>query len=449
MSETVAVSATNDDERAALRKAYSRLIPFLFILYVGAYLDRINVGFAALQMKQDLGYSDSVYGLGAGIFFLGYFVFEVPSNLILARVGARIWIARIMISWAVISSATAFVQTPLQFYGIRFLLGLAEAGFFPGIIFYLSSWFPTKERASAVSRFMTAVAVAGIVGGPISAWLLSLDGMAGLAGWQWLFLLEGVPSLVLGILVLRYLPDRPADARWLSAGERTALSARMAEDAAQGGAHEIGLRQVLLHGTVWRLAVLYFMLAMGLYSISMWLPQILKGMSGLGNTGVALTSSIPYLAAAFAMVAVARHSDRKNERRLHTAAMAALGALGLALSALPLPPILGLLALCIATVGVLSAFGPFWALPTAFLAGPAAAAGIALINSVGNLGGFAGPYLIGRVRDATGGFAGSLLTIAGMLLMGSALAISLRRAPAGERNDAGMGENPQVPARSG
>jgi D-galactonate transporter len=425
------------DERAALRKAYSRLIPFLFILYVSAYLDRINVGFAALQMKQDLTLSDSVYGLGAGIFFLGYFVFEVPSNLILARVGARIWIARIMITWALVSSATAFVQTPLQFYGVRFLLGVAEAGFFPGIIFYLSSWFPAKERASAVSRFMTAVAVAGIIGGPMSGALLRLDGVSGLAGWQWLFLLEGIPSLVLGVLVLRYLPDRPADARWLSQPERDALTTRIREDTEQIGARELGLRQVLLHGTVWRLAALYFMLTMGLYSISMWLPQILKGMSGLGNSGVALISSIPYLAAALAMVAVARHSDRKRERRLHTAAMAAVGAVGLALSALPLPPVLGVLALCLAAVGVLSAFGPFWALPTAFLAGPAAAAGIALINSVGNLGGFAGPYLIGRVRDATGSFAGSLLTIAGMLLVGSMLAISLRRSATGAADGTG------------
>jgi D-galactonate transporter len=423
----VSAAGTLALEQSAIRKAYGRLIPFLFILYVGAYLDRINVGFAALQMKQDLSFSDSVYGLGAGIFFLGYFVFEVPSNLILARVGARIWIARIMITWAVISAATAFVQTPLQFYGIRFLLGVAEAGFFPGIIFYLSSWFPTKERASAVSRFMTAVAVAGIIGGPMSGALLKLDGVAGIAGWQWLFLLEGVPSLVLGILVLRYLPDRPAKALWLTEPEREALSERIREDAEATQSGHLGLRQVLVHGTVWRLAALYFTLTMGLYSISMWLPEILKGMSGLGNTAVALISSIPYLAAALAMVAVARHSDRKNERRLHAAAMAGVGALGLALSALPLPPVLGVLALCLAAVGVLSAFGPFWALPTAFLAGPAAAAGIALINSVGNLGGFAGPYLIGRVRDATGSFAGSLLTIAGMLLVGSALAISLRR----------------------
>lgn len=418
------------EEQSALRKAYRRLIPFLFILYVGAYLDRINVGFAALQMKQDLTLSDSVYGLGAGIFFLGYFVFEVPSNIILAKVGARIWIARIMITWAVVSSATAFVQTPMQFYTVRFLLGVAEAGFFPGIIFYLASWFPTRERASAVSRFMTAVAVAGVIGGPLSGALLRLDGVAGLAGWQWLFLLEGVPSLVLGVLVLRYLPDRPDQARWLSPAERTALTDRIAEDAALQPVREIGLKQVLVHPTVWRLGALYFMLAMGLYSISMWLPQIVKGMSGLGNGWVALISSLPYLAAAFAMVAVGRHSDRTQERRLHTAAMAALGALGLALSALPLPPVLGIAALCLAAVGVLSAFGPFWSLPTAFLAGPAAAAGIALINSVGNLGGFAGPYLIGRVRDATGSFAGSLLTIAAMLLIGSALAISLGRARA-------------------
>jgi ACS family tartrate transporter-like MFS transporter len=445
----MSAAAVSPDEGTALRKAYGRLIPFLFILYVGAYLDRINVGFAALQMKQDLGYSDTVYGLGAGIFFLGYFVFEVPSNLILARVGARIWIARIMITWALVSSATAFIHTPLHFYGVRFLLGVTEAGFFPGIIYYLSSWFPAKERASAISRFMTAVAVAGIIGGPMSGALLKMDGVAGLAGWQWLFLLEGVPSLVLGILVLRYLPDRPEDARWLSAGERAALSARIREDAAKRSGPEIGLRKALLHGTVWRLAALYFTLTTGLYSISMWLPQIVKGMSGLGNGSVALISSIPYLAAAVGMVLVARHSDRKGERRLHTAAMVAVGALGLALSALPLPPAFGVVALCIAAVGVLSAFGPFWVLPTAFLAGPAAAAGIALINSVGNLGGFVGPYLIGRVRDATGSFAGSLLTIAAMLLVGSVVAISLRRSAAAEPVDAAPAAGRRVGAANG
>ena len=386
-------------EVATTRKVSRRLIPYLFVLYVAAYLDRINVGFAQLQMKSALGFSDTVYGLGAGIFFLGYFLFEVPSNLILARTGARIWIARIMITWGFISSAMAIVQTPMQFYALRFLLGVAEAGFFPGVIYYLSQWFPADARASAISRFMTAVAVSGIVGGPLSAALFNLDGISGLAGWQWIFVAEGVPSVVLGITTLWFLTDRPAEAKWLSPAEREHLDATMRIEAAnitrQG---RLSLRRALLHPTVWRLSLLLFTLDVGLYSISFWLPQFVESFSRGDHVEVALLSAIPYVAAAAAMVIVGTHSDRNRERRLHIAAAALVGAVGFVATAVVQTPVSGLIALSVAAMGVFSAIPVFWSLPTTFLSGTAAAGAIALINSLGNLSGFVGPYLVGRVQ---------------------------------------------------
>ena len=411
-----------------MRKVSRRLIPFLFVLQVASYLDRINVGFAQLQMKSALGFSDTVYGLGTGIFFIGYFFFEVPSNLILSRTGARVWIARIMITWGVISSAMAIVRTPAEFYALRFLLGVAEAGFFPGVIYYLSRWFPARERASAVSRFMTATAVSGIVGGPLSGALFTLDGVSGLAGWQWIFLAEGIPSIVLGVSTLFFLTDRPEEARWLSAAEREHLEATMRaemDDIVRRG--HVSLRDALLHPTVWLLGLLSFTLLVGLYSISFWLPQIVKAFSGRDNVEVAFLSAIPYVAAAVAMVLVSAHSDSKQERCMHIAFAALVGAAGLAASSIVQAPIPGLIALSGAAVGVFSAIPVFWSLPTAFLTGTPAAGAIALINSLGNLGGFAGPYLIGRVRDVTGGFTGSLLAIAALLVGSAALAVRLRR----------------------
>ncbi len=327
------LTAHDVDHRATLQKVSRRLIPFLFLLYVAAYLDRINVGFAQLQMKSALGFSDSVYGLGAGIFFIGYFLFEVPSNLILARVGARVWIARIMITWGVISSAMAFVHTPASFYVLRFLLGVAEAGFFPGIIYYLGLWFPAEERAAAVSKFMTATAIAGVVGAPMSAALFTLDGVAGLAGWQWIFVAEGIPSVVLGVVVLFFLTERPDVAGWLSPEQRRFLSARVKVGDDAIARRGIGLRAALLHPIVWRLALLYFTLILGFYSISFWSPQIIQSLSGLGNVQVALISAIPYIVAAIAMVIVGAHSDRTRERCAHVAAAAFVGALGMAASA--------------------------------------------------------------------------------------------------------------------
>ncbi len=416
------------DHGATLRKVSRRLIPFLFLLYVAAYLDRINVGFAQLQMKSALGFSDAVYGLGAGIFFIGYFLFEVPSNLILARVGARVWIARIMITWGLISSAMAFVQTPASFYVLRFLLGVAEAGFFPGVIYYLGLWFPAEERAAAVSKFMTATAIAGVIGGPLAAVLFKLEGVAGLAGWQWIFVAEGLPSVLLGVIVLFYLTERPDTARWLSAEERAYLSARVkASDDAINRHGTTPLRAALMHPIVWRLALLYFTLIVGFYSISFWSPQIIQSLSGLGNVQVALISAVPYGVAAVAMVIVGAHSDRTRERCGHVAAAAFVGALGMIATAYVHSPVLGVLALSVAAAGIWSAVPVFWSLPTAFLTGTAAAGAIALINSFGNLAGFAAPYAIGRVREATGSYSTSLLLIAASLVCSVVIVLSLRR----------------------
>ena len=422
-----------DLERTTIQKVSRRLIPYLFVLYVAAYLDRINVGFAQLQMRSALGFSDTVYGLGTGIFFIGYFLFEVPSNLILARVGARVWIARIAITWGLISSAMAIVQTPAEFYVLRFLLGVAEAGFFPGVIYYLSQWFPAADRASAISRFMTAAAVSGIVGGPLSAALFKLDGLSGLAGWQWIFVAQGIPSVILGVTTLRFLTDRPSEAKWLSSMEREYLDRTMRTETADiSRTGHVTLRRALLHPTVWRLSLLSFTLLVGLYSISFWLPQIVQSLSSGTNVEVALLSGIPYAAAAVAMVMVGQHSDRNRERCLHIAGSALVGAAGLVATAVFQTPVPGLIAISVAAMGIFSAIPVFWSLPTTFLSGTAAAGAIALINSVGNLGGFFGPYLIGCVRDLTGGFTGSLVFIAVLLVGSAVLAVSLRRSPARE-----------------
>lgn len=428
---------------AAVRTASRRLLPFLFVLYVAAFLDRINVGFAQLQMKDALGFGDAVYGFGAGLFFVGYFLFEVPSNLVLARFGARRWIARIMISWGAISAAMALVRSVESFYVLRFLLGVAEAGFFPGMVYYLGLWFPAAQRASAVSRFMTAIPIAGLVGGPLSGALLALDGVAGLAGWQWIFVAEGLPSIALGVLVLRLLPDRPDDAQWLPAGERDALVACLRAEDDHVGAH-VDVRAALLHPTVWRLSLLAFPLTLGLYTLTFWLPQLLKGLSGLGNVEVALLSAVPYLVATIAMVLYGAHSDRTGERCLHVALGALVAAAGMAASAFARDPVPGLVAMSIALAGILSANPIFWALPTTFLRGTAAAGAIGLINSLMNLGGFVGPYLVGRLHDATGGFTASLLVIAACLVGTSILAAASSRWVVLQRDTEGLLSAPEA-----
>lgn len=397
--------AHGEDPSGALRKAILRLLPFLFLLYVVAYLDRVNVGFAQLQLQHDLGFSKTVYGFAAGIFFLGYFCFEVPSNLILQKVGARRWIARIMFSWGLVAMLMSLIRNAPTFYVLRFLLGITEAGFFPGILLYMTFWFTSAERARIVAWFMTANAAAFIVGGPVSGALLTLNGAKGLAGWQWLFLLEGLPAVALGFVVYRYLPDGPEQANWLSPSERVWLNARLAEEQARkvqrSPLAHFSLRDTLTTPAVWLLCALYFTLVVGMYGLSLWLPQLIKAFHGISDLQVGFLSAIPYLSAAVCMVLTASHSDRTGERRLHVAVAAFFGMVGLILTGTLHQPLGGLLALSLAAAGMWSTLGPFWAMPTAFLDGRAAAGGLALINSVGNLGGFVGPYLVGYAQDRT------------------------------------------------
>jgi len=414
-------------------KVRRRLVPFLFLLYIFAYLDRINVGFASLQMNEALGFSAAVYGFGAGIFFLSYTAFEIPSNIILARVGARRWIARIMITWGLASAAMMFVRDASSFYTLRFVLGAAEAGFFPGIIYYLTRWVPSRERARTVASFMTAVVTAGIVGGPISGALLSMDGLAGLAGWQWMFLLEGIPATILGIVVLRVLVETPTDAPWLTAEEKAALMGRLEEEGrtASGRAH--GVLDALRHPWVWVLALVYFVVPVALYAFGFFLPQILQAAFAGTPFQIGLLSAIPYLAGAAGMIVTSRYSDRSGERRRYVAAGAAVA--GAAFIATAFVQGLGpsIVLLSIAMLGLSTMFGPFWTLATSFVHGAGAAAGIALINSIGNVGGFVGPYGIGYLRDATSGFSSGLIAIGIVVIAGGALVLAVpdpaRRAP--------------------
>jgi len=409
---------------AALAKARRRLLPFLFLLYVISYLDRINVGFAALQMNAALGFSSVTYSLGAGIFFLSYTLLEVPSNVILARVGARLWIARIMITWGIVSAAMMFVRSTTAFYVLRFALGAAEAGFFPGIIYCLTRWFPRRERARAIAGFMTAVVVAGIIGGPISGSLLSLDGVGGLAGWQWLFVVEGLPAVVLGLIVLRVLPEQPSDARWLTPDEQRALTERLADEAsAASTVHSI--RGALTSGRVWLLAAVYFTIPVALYAMGFWMPQIVRGASGGSDFTIGLLSAIPYGAAAVGMVVIGRNSDRTGERRWHIALSAIGGGAAFALAGLAHGIVPSIAALSLAMLGLASMLGPFWAFATSFLGGIGAAAGIALVNSVGNVGGFVGPNIIGYLQQRTHGFTVGLAIVGAILAGGGVLVLCI------------------------
>jgi len=409
--------------QSAIAKATRRLIPFLCLCYAVNFLDRVNVGFAALAMNEDLGFTPSMFGAGAGIFFVGYILFEIPSNLALQRFGARIWIARIMISWGLIAAAMALVNSETSFYVMRFLLGVAEAGFFPGIILYLTYWFPARERARIVSLFMAAVPLATVVGGPVSGALLELHGLGGLKGWHWLFIVEGLPAVLLGVVALKFLDDRPEDASWLSKKERQALSATLAAEAkATRKVGYAGLGQALTRPRVLVLGLLYFCLVVGLYGIGFWMPQVIQAF-GLAPLKIGFLTAIPYLFAAIAMVIWGWHSDRTGERTWHVALPLFLAALAFAWSASTLPLGLTMIALTLATLGIYAAIGTFWSLPTAILTGTGAAAGLALVNSMGNLGGLAGPSIVGVIRQATGSFTAALLFLAGALLLAALIAL--------------------------
>lgn len=424
----------DDMERLVLGKVARRLIPFIALIYAFNILDRTNIAVASLTMKPDLGFSNAIYGLGAGMFFIGYFFFEVPSNLILERVGARRWIARIMFTWGAVSAAMMFVRTPMQFYVMRFLLGLAEAGFYPGMILYLTYWFPTAQRAQAVARFVAVSAVVGVLGGPLSGTLLKLDGMGGLQGWQWLFLLEGLPSVLLGFAVLRYMTDRPELAHWLTDNERNWLTRRLAREKAHRDKHHgFTLKQAFANPRVLHFCALFFLYVSAGYGLSFFVPQILKAQTGWSDQAVAFAGALPGLAGATSMLLGARLSDRTCERRRFVAGGGLFGAAGIVLVAISPYPAMTLFALVLVELGRGVIQGPFWAMPTSMLSGAAAAGGIAFINSVGNLGGFAGPYLMGYLKDKTQGYQVGLFCLAASLASAGVLGWLAKHSPAQER----------------
>jgi D-galactonate transporter len=415
--------AKSDIETSTIRAISWRLIPFLVLAYFLAYLDRVNLGFAALTMNAELNFSPTVFAWGAGIFFIGYFIFEVPSNIALERFGASRWIARIMVSWGIISALMALVSGPWSFYSIRFLLGVAEAGFFPGIILYLTYWYPAEYRARFLAAFAIAVPVSTVIGAPISGMLLGLDGVMGLKGWQWLFIIEGIPSVILGVVTWFYLTDKPEKAEWLTPDQRIWLSDKLeGERLAKQSTHGMTLGQALSSPKVLMLSVIYFGFVGALYGMQFWLPQIVKAF-GFTNLQTGFVTAIPYLFGAIAMVLWAQHSDQTRERVWHVGLPLLLTAAALALSGISTNPTLTMVALTVAAVGVFCTFALFWTLPTAWLSGTAAAGAIALINSIGNLAGFGGPYLIGWVKELTGSTSTGLLVLAAMPLVAGILVL--------------------------
>ena len=403
--------------RSVFAKAAWRLIPFMILLYVVSFLDRVNVGFAALTMNHDLGFTPEIYGFGAGIFFFGYFLFEVPSNVIMERVGARLWMCRIVLTWGIVSMATAFVRGPIEFYVVRFLLGLAEAGFFPGMVLYLTYWFPSTMRARFIALFLAGVPLASVVGGPVSGFILGMENVSGLHGWQWLFLIEGAPACLLAFVILFMLPDRPATASWLSAEEKNEIETRLAAEPVRD--HH-ALMPMFADPRVWLLAIPDFGIVLALYGIGLWLPQIVKGM-GFSNIETGFVVAIPYIASMIGMVAWGYSSDLRNERPGHVAIAALLAAAGLIAAAMLGESVGAIVALTVAAIGIYAALSVFWTLPPSFLGGTAAAGGIALINSISNLGGFFGPYLMGWLKQSTGGYATGMLVLAGGLVLAAGL----------------------------
>jgi MFS family permease len=428
LSNSVEVVAPGNEKAFEARtyaKVTWRIVPFLMLCYLVAYLDRVNVGFAKLQMSADLHFSDTVYGLGAGIFFIAYFLVEIPSNIILHRVGARLWMARIMITWGIISSGMAFVTTPTAFYVMRFLLGLAEAGFYPGVILYLSYWYPSHRRGKMFAAFAAAVPLSGLIGGPLSGFVLhGLSGRMNYAGWQWLFFIEGLPSIAVGIAAIFLLTDGISKAKWLTADERALLDAEIRADSTHKA--EQSLRDVFTNGRVWLLTAIYFCMICGFYTVGFWLPTLIASTGVTDVMKVGLLTAIPYGAAVAMMLFVSRSADRRRERRWHLALTAVLGGIGLIMSAaFGSQPTLAMVGLTLAAMGGLSTLPLFWSLPTAFLGGSSAAAGIALINSWGNLAGFVSPYLIGFIKDLTHSANPGLYAMAGALFIGALLTFAV------------------------
>jgi ACS family tartrate transporter-like MFS transporter len=425
-----AVSVVSDVERRTMWKVSVRLLPLLFLLYIASYLDRTNLGMAALQMNAAIGLSPAAYGFGASIFFIGYALFEVPSNIILARVGARRWIARIAITWGLVSCAMMLARGQWSFYALRFALGLAEAGYFPGIIFYLSHWYPERLRARAISRFMIGIPIASIVGAPLGGLLLGLNGRLGLAGWQWLFLIEGLPAVLFGIVVLLTLTEHPSEAGWLSSDEKAWLARELSTESKRTGTHERGIVETLSHPTVWWIAIPYFVTLLCGLGINFWAPTIMKDQMHLTNQQVGLVMGFIGLVAMAGMLTNGWHSDRTGERLVHVAIPIFIASLGLFLAAVTGNPLFVVIGMGMVVFGHNSMLPVFWCLPSSFLRGVGAAAGIALINSLGNLGGFFGPNLFGSVKDLTGTYALAFYTLSALALAASIVALSLRRARA-------------------
>ena len=412
-------------------KVFRRLIPFLGLLYIVAFLDRVNIGFAALSMNQELGFSNAIYGFGAGIFFIGYFMMEVPGNLIMSKVGARLWIARILFTWGIISGLTAWVSTPMQFCVLRFLLGVAEASFFPGIIYYLSTWCRSKDQAKAVAFFMMSLPVCNILAAPLSSYLLGISWL-GWSGWKWLFMLEAFPSLILGIITPFYLTNRPEDAGWLDDEERSWLVRALAEEqAAKQGRKCYTLIQAFTDRDILILSAIYLVWVCGFYGITLFLPILVKALSStISNQTVGFLVMIPYIFGFFSMYLIGHHSDRTGERRYHTVAGMLTGAFGLAGSVYlaDISVAVSMIFYTIAVMGIYGSFGPFWSIPSSFLTATSAAGAIAMINSVGNLGGFLGPYAMGFIRDATGSFNGGVIFLVACMVAAAGLVMMVRKA---------------------
>lgn len=421
MSAVPYPAAAQDAEAKLYRRITLRFVPLLVVCFVFAYLDRVNISFAKLQMQSDLGFSDAVYGLGASIFFVGYFLFEIPSNMILHKVGPKRWIARIMITWGILSAMFMYVETPTGFYILRFLLGLAEAGFYPGVILYLTYWYPAHRRAKIVALFMSAIPVAGIFGNPLSGWIMqAFHGDHGLHGWQWMFLIEAIPALVIGVVTIFYLDNGISSAKWLTASEKKLLAREIELDQQHSGAQKHSLKAVFADRRVWWMCLIYFAFVAGQYGLTFWMPTLIKSTGVTGALNIGLLSAIPFLCAIVVMNLMGHSADRRRERRWHLIVPALMGAVGFAMTAFFADnTVLSLIFLSLAAAGVLTCAPLFWSLPTAFLSGTAAAAGIAIVNSVGNLAGFASPYMIGYLKDLTQSTQAGMFVLAGVLVVGA------------------------------
>ena len=428
MTTTTLRTSASDTARDAYGKIAWRILPFLLLCYFAAYIDRVNIGFAKLQMSSDLGFSEAAYGLGAGIFFIGYSIFEVPSNLMLHKVGARRWIARILISWAIVSACFSFVQTETHFYLLRFLLGVAEAGFAPGALLYLTYWFPAARRSRANSIMFLAIPLAGIVGAPLSGFIMErMGGVAAWEGWRWMFVLEALPALIAGVLVFRFLPDRPGEVDWLTAAEKRQVQADLDEDAGARTEH-LSIRQFLADRRLWLLSAIYFAVVMGQYAITFWLPTIIRNAGATTPLLNGLLTSLPFVAAMIAIVGFSISADRHRERRWHLIAPMVMGAAALTIASfVPHDLTLSIVLLSIAAAGMLGATVMFWSLPPAFLGGVWAAAGIGGINAIGNVAGFVSPYVIGSLVSATGDLKLGLYAITAAVLIGAALVLLVPR----------------------